>query len=215
MTEEVKQENKEEPIKNSYNMDKLIWHNEKRKIDDLIPTEGNPRQMTEKQKEDLQKSLEKFNLVEIPAINTDNRIISGHQRLKVLQLLGRGKEEIDVRVPNRTLTEEEHREYLLRANKNLGEWDFDLLANFNEDLLKDVGWDSEELQMMFGLNDIDDFEVDFDRYNVLMINPPGGVKLKERILLNCKNKYDYDLVKRWVLENGDSELVNKILDIIK
>jgi hypothetical protein len=50
---------------------KLEWHNEKRKIDDLIPTEGNPRLMTEKQKEDLQRSLEKFNLVDIPAINTD------------------------------------------------------------------------------------------------------------------------------------------------
>ena len=71
-------------------MDKLVWHNEKRKIDDLIPFEGNPRQMTEKQASDLKKSLEKFNLVEIPAIDTDNKIIAGHQRLKILQVLNRG-----------------------------------------------------------------------------------------------------------------------------
>lgn len=134
-------------------MEKLKWHNEKRKVDDLLPTEGNPRQMTEKQKEDLKKSLEKFDLVEVPAINTDNRIVSGHQRMKILQLLGRGQEEIDVRVPSRKLTEEEHREYLLRANKNLGEWDYDLLANFDEDLLKDVGWENDELDKIFQLDE--------------------------------------------------------------
>ena len=33
-------------------------------------------QITEKQQEDLKKSLERFNLVEIPAINTDNTIIT-------------------------------------------------------------------------------------------------------------------------------------------
>ena len=50
-------------------MEKLIWHTEQRKIKDLIPTEGNPRQMTAKQVEDLKKSLNKFNLVEIPVAN--------------------------------------------------------------------------------------------------------------------------------------------------
>jgi len=140
-------------------MEKLIWHTEKRKIGELIPTEGNPRQMTEKQAEDLKKSLKKFNLVEIPAINLDNRIISGHQRIILLKLDGKQGEEIDVRVPNRQLTEEEHWEYLLRANKNLGEWNFEELANFNEDMLKDVGFESDELDEIFGLKTNED---DFD-----------------------------------------------------
>ena len=112
-------------------MEKLFWKNEKRKVDDLIPYERNPRQMTDKQKEDLQRSLQKFNLVEIPAINTDNKIIAGHQRLKILQILGRGKEVVDVRVPSRKLTPKEFEEYNLRSNKNLGEWNFDELANFD------------------------------------------------------------------------------------
>ena len=139
--------------------EKLIWHTERRKIKDLIPTEGNPRQMTEKQAEDLKQSLKKFNLVDIPAINLDNRIISGHQRITILKNEGREKEEIDVRVPNRKLTEAEHREYLLRANRNLGEWNYDLLANFDENLLKDIGWESEELDRVFNLEASED---DFD-----------------------------------------------------
>lgn len=61
--------------------DKLTWHTEQRKINDLIPFEDNPRQMSEKQVRDLQKSLERFNLAEIPCIDLDNRICAGHQRL--------------------------------------------------------------------------------------------------------------------------------------
>ena len=140
-------------------MEKLIWHTEQRQIKELIPTEGNPRQLTKKQAIDLEKSLKKFNLVDIPAINTDLRIISGHQRITILKTLGRGEEKIDVRVPNRKLTEEEHREYMLRANKNQGEWDIDLLANIDEGLLKEVGWESEELDKIFQL-DMDDEKAD-------------------------------------------------------
>jgi len=126
----------------------MKWTTEKRKISDLIPYEHNPRQMTEKQNEDLKKSLEKFDLVEIPAIDTDNKIISGHQRLRILSQLGRGDEEIDVRVPDRKLTDGEFKEYLIRANKNLGEWDFDLLANnFSIDDLLDWGFDTNELNL--------------------------------------------------------------------
>ena len=98
---------------------KLKWHNEKRKVSDLIPFKKNPRKITDEQREDLKKSLDKFDLVEIPAINTDNKIIAGHQRIAIMHLLGRGKEEIDVRVPNRKLTKAEFEEYNLRSNKNV------------------------------------------------------------------------------------------------
>jgi len=127
-------------------MKKLKWHTEQRIINDLIPYKENPRIMTEKQKNDLEESLKRFNLMSIPVINTDNTIISGHQRMKILQLLGRGKEEIDVRVPNRKLTKNEFKEANLRENKNLGGWDWDMLANFDEELLLDVGFSEEELE---------------------------------------------------------------------
>ena len=127
-------------------MKKLKWHTEQRIINDLIPYKENPRTMTEKQKNDLEESLKRFNLMSIPVINTDNTIISGHQRMKILQLVGRGKEEIDVRVPNRKLTKDEFKEANLRENKNLGGWDWDILANFDEELLLDVGFTEEELE---------------------------------------------------------------------
>jgi len=73
-------------------------------------------------------------------------------RVQALKALGWEEEEIEVRVPSRPLTEEEAREYLLRSNKNVGEWDWDLLANFSEDELKRVGFSSEELDKIFDLD---------------------------------------------------------------
>lgn len=141
-------------------MEKLVWHNEERKVNELIPYKGNPRMMTEKQKKDLEKSLKKFNLMSIPVVNIDNIIVSGHQRLKILQLLGKGEEVIDVRVPNRGLTPKELKEANLRENKNLGSWDYDLLANFEKELLVDVGFSDEELDDIFGKNIDEEFDAE-------------------------------------------------------
>ncbi|MDI6781410.1 MAG: hypothetical protein QME49_04810 [bacterium] len=124
---------------------KLEWHTEKRRVSELILFDGNPRQMSEKQADDLLKSLKKFNLVEIPVIDTTNRVLAGNMRVTSLHVLNRENEEIEVRVPNRKLTEKEAQEYLLRSNKNTGSWDMDLLADFGEDMLVDCGWDVGEI----------------------------------------------------------------------
>lgn len=142
-------------------MKKLVWHNEKRKVNDLLPYEKNPRKITDKQLEDLKRSIKKFNLAEVPAIDTDNSIAAGHQRIKVLQLLGRGEEEIDVRVPNRKLTKEEYEQYLLTSNAVNGDWDFEKLKEFDTELLLEIGFGEDELMYIFddGLEAEDD---DFD-----------------------------------------------------
>lgn len=186
---------------------RLKWHTEKRKINELIPFEGNPRQMTEKQNADLKKSLEKFDLAEIPAINTDNKIIAGHQRLRILQALGRGSEEIDVRVPSRKLTDKEFREYNIRSNKNLGEWDFDLLANFEDDLLIDAGFEEQELEKEF-LGDFDDDEIDFD-YKFGVVN--SWVRIGD-MTAEISGK-DYGALKKRIEEAGGiREFLNKIIE---
>jgi len=122
----------------------LEWHNEKRKVKDLIPYEFNPRTLTEEKKEKLIKSLEKFNLAEVPAINTDNKIIAGHQRVKILLHLNRGEDVIDVRVPNRELTEQEFKEYNITSNVPAGYWDLDILEEHFADI------DLEELGLFVG-----------------------------------------------------------------
>lgn len=116
-------------------MRKLQWHTVQKRINDLIPQEVNPRIITDKQMSDLKRSLKKYNLVEIPAIDLNGKILAGHQRIKALQLLGRGNELIDVRVPNRKLTDDESKQYLIASNALGGDWDFDALKSFDLDIL--------------------------------------------------------------------------------
>jgi hypothetical protein len=197
-------------------MDKLLWHTEKRKINDLIPYEGNPRKMTEEQADQLRKSLEKFDLVEIPAIDLDNKIIAGHQRLKIMQLLGRSDEEVDVRIPNRKLTDEEFREYNLRSNKNLGEWDWDMLANYDEELLLEVGFMKEELIESFGINDIENMVIDEDRIKIITVEPPECPKLKEKEIFYCDDIGEYERIRDFFKTEKEGYLdKEKLLGMIK
>lgn len=126
-------------------MKKLQWRTEVRMVDELIPQTINPRTISDKQMSDLKKSLKKFGLAEIPAIDADGKILAGHQRIKALQLLGRGNEQIDVRVPNRKLTKAEADQYLISSNKLGGDWDFEALKSFDLDLLTESGFEDIDL----------------------------------------------------------------------
>lgn len=129
-------------------MSKITWRTEKRRINDLLPYKSNPRQISKEQLAQLKRSLEKFDYVELVAIQPDNTIIAGHMRVKAMLQLGWGKNEIEVRVPNQQLTDEEAREYLIRSNKNAGEWDYDILANeFELSDLHQWGFNAEDLEI--------------------------------------------------------------------
>jgi DNA modification methylase len=140
---------------------KLTWTTDQRKVSDLVPHNKNPRSLSDKQKKDLEKSITKFNLAEIPAVNTNNIVLAGHARLKVLIALGRGDEVIDVRIPSRQLTEKECEEYLLRSNKNTGSWDNELLKAFDTEFLLDIGFSDTDLGDIWD----DALEVEDDEFN--------------------------------------------------
>lgn len=122
----------------------LEWYTTQRKVSELVPYQYNPRKISAEEKQRLKNSLEKFNLVEIPVIDIDNTLIGGHQRVVVLFELGRGEEIIDVRIPNRKLSEEEFKEYNLRSNILNGEFDFEKIQAFFSDIdLENIGFDTK------------------------------------------------------------------------
>jgi len=128
------------------NQQKIVWRTEKRKVKDLVPFEANPRIMTPKANEDLKKSIEKFGLVEIPVINASGVILAGHQRARTMIELGEGETEIDVRIPDRELTIAEAEEYLIRSNKNVGDWDWAKIGSFDESILLEAGFSEKDLR---------------------------------------------------------------------
>jgi DNA modification methylase len=121
---------------------KLTWSTRQFKVKELIPMEDNPRTITEEKEEKLDRSLAKFDLVEIPAVNQDMRVIAANQRVKRLMAAGRGEEVIDVRYPSRMLTDEEVKEYAVISNTHAGEFDFEILNDQFGDLdFEDIGFD--------------------------------------------------------------------------
>ena len=128
------------------------------KISELNPSPYNPRKWSEEAIAQLTESIQRFGMVDPILVNgaADRRnvVIGGHFRLKVAKDLGYTEVPVVyVDIPDM----EREKELNLRLNRNLGEWDFELLAKFDESLLGDVGFSSEDIDAIFDL-DIDEVE---------------------------------------------------------
>ena len=101
-------------------------------INCLISAEYNPRQLKKEQYQNIKESLVRFGFVDPVIINKNkdrkNIIIGGHQRVKVAKDLN--YKEIPCLELDLTLDKE--KELNIRLNKNVGEWDYDILANLFE-----------------------------------------------------------------------------------
>lgn len=138
---------------------KLEWRTERRAVSGLRDYDKNPRKFTEKGLADLKSSLERLGYIDPIAINEDGTIISGHARRQTLEALG--LKEVDVRVPNRQLTEKEVQEAIVRMNKNVaGEWDFKALEeNFERLDLLEWGFEKSEFNVFAAVQKTDPDEV--------------------------------------------------------
>lgn len=182
---------------------KLEWKTERRRVKGLLPYKRNPRKISEKQMGDLKKSLEKFGLVEIPAIDLSGKIIAGHQRIAAMLLLGRGDEMIDCRIPNRELTEAEYKQYLLTSNKVHGDWDEDILAEyFDSDTLLESGFDQEEITDLFSeILDTEEDQFDVEEEIKKIKKPESKLGDLYRLgphRLYCGDATDIEVVQRVV-----------------
>lgn len=125
-------------------MTDIVWTNSKKKVKDLVPWDKNPRKISDEQMEHLKRSIEKFNYAAPILTSLDGKIIAGHMRTRALLALGRGEEEVDVRIASRELTQSEFEELAIRDNANRGEWNFSMLSEgFDLEALADWGFDPD------------------------------------------------------------------------
>lgn len=183
---------------------RISWKTESRDLGSLVPSKYNPRRWPEKETKDLQKSLEKFNLADPLIINQNNIIIGGHFRYKLLR--EKGVREVDVRVPSRLLTKQEEKELNLRLNRNLGLWDLDILSSFDSDLLKDVGFDSSELDKIFSL-DVDDKDDDAPNPQEESNTKTGDIYLLGRHRVMCGDSTKVDDVDK-LMDGKKSNMIH-------
>ena len=126
----------------------IKWDIKKIAVSDLKENPKNPRDLTVKGLNDLEKSISKFGIAEPLVVNTDLVICGGHGRKKILERLN--IKEVDCYFPSRKLKQKEFDELNIRLNKNIsGNFNFDMLANEFElpDLLE---WGFEEFELGAG-----------------------------------------------------------------
>ena len=119
-------------------------------VKELNPAPYNPRKWSEEAIAQLTESIKSFGLVDPILVNGSpdrkNIVIGGHFRLKVAKDLGiKVVPVVYVDIPDI----EREKELNIRLNKNLGDWDYELLAEFDETLLSTIGFDSEEIDAIF------------------------------------------------------------------
>ncbi len=118
------------------------------KIADLIEAEYNPRRLTDKQFQELRRSMRQFGAVQPAVVNTykgrENILVGGHQRIHVWKSLGHATYPCWLV----SLDPEREKELNIRLNHAMGEWDKDKLANFFDTAdLMDFGFDPGEIGM--------------------------------------------------------------------
>ncbi|MDD5032717.1 MAG: ParB N-terminal domain-containing protein [Candidatus Pacebacteria bacterium] len=123
-------------------------------INELRASEYNPRKHSKEQADQLNESIKRFGLVDPVICNSaperKNVIIGGHFRVEVAKEMGMVNVPV-VYVQIADLNKE--KELNLRLNKNTGEFDLELLAEFDEAFLADIGFDSQELDDIFPTED--------------------------------------------------------------
>ncbi len=124
-------------------------------VNELVAAEYNPRKWDEAAVANLKESIKRFGLVDPIIVNSApnrrNIVIGGHFRLAIAKQLGyKEVPTVYINIPDVA----KEKELNLRLNKNTGDWDWNLLAEFDESFLSDVGFNSQDLDDIFDFGDI-------------------------------------------------------------
>ncbi len=172
----------------------------------LRPSEYNPRSWSKLAIAQLKESIKRFGLVDPIIVNSapnrKNIVIGGHFRLYIAKELG--IDTVPVLYLNIPDIEKE-KELNLRLNKNVGEFDWDLLAKFSEEFLADVGFSSEELDEIFEIDEmLEEFnlEKELEKLNIQNIAIQKGdvYQLGSHRLMCGDSTVEADILK---LMNGE------------
>lgn len=190
----------------------------------LKPAEYNPRTHDKVAEEKLKQSIERFGVVDPLIVNRaperENIVIGGHFRLEVLKSLGH--ETVPVVFVSISDIERE-KELNLRLNRNTGEFDFDLLSKFDETLLEDIGFSSEELDDIFGEDEnpeVFDLEKQLKKLGITSINiqPGDTFHVGDSLTIRCGDStIEADMLALMGDEKADMVLTDPpyILDYLK
>lgn len=163
------------------------------RVGDLKHNFGNPRKISKKKAEELERSMDLFGDFGVFVVDEHDNVIAGNQRSIIL-----ARRDPDIEVDVKKLigySEAELRSINIMDNTHAGEWDLELLADWTADLNLDLGIDlnnenPEERK-------IEDMElIRYEKYNYVMIV--------------CKSEIDYnDLIRKLGIEGRKVAITKK------
>lgn len=135
-------------------------------IKDIVPADYNPRKISEKELENLKKSIKRFGFVEPLVVNKRNNVlVGGHQRLKAALDLGYTK--VPVYEVDLNETEEKILNIKLNDHTSMGKFDVDILDGLISEI-KDI-----------------DLEIDFSELTKSLKMDFDPKPKKERLCPHC------------------------------
>lgn len=177
-------------------------------ISDLKLSEYNPRKISESDFEQLKVSLKRFGFAEPIVLNSFKDrymiVIGGHQRIKAARALGIKKiPAVFLQISDL----EKEKELNIRLNKNVGEFDWNLLKSFNESFLSSAGFSSEELDKIFDFEtpEIFDLKKELEKLKITNIETQKGTiwQLGESRLMCGDSTIEQDILKLMNSEKAD------------
>jgi hypothetical protein len=163
-------------------------------ISELKPAKYNPRkdlQPNDLEYQRIKRSIEEFGYVDPVIINSDNTVIGGHQRLKVLKELGNAQiDVVQIDIPKN-----KEKALNVALNKISGEWDIDRLTVLlgelkTEGLLEITGFDEKEFAAL---------KADLEK-----VDDPKEVPLKSafEVIIECPNESEQEKTFNELMEAG-------------
>jgi len=190
-------------------------------IDSLVANDKNPRKWTDEQKEQLKESIKRFGNVDPIIVNTHegrkNIIVGGHFRVEACKELG--YKNMPVVFVN--LTPEKEAELNLRLNRNQGEFDLEMLAEFDSSMLLDIGFTSEDIDDIFPMEKNEeqfDLQKELDKLDITVDAKKGEVyDLDGSRLMIGDSTIESDMLKLMGENKADMVLTDPpyILDYLK
>jgi DNA modification methylase len=170
-------------------------------VSSLKTADYNPRKWTKEAIEQLKESITRFGVVEPLLANSapsrENILIGGHFRLSVIKELG--IETVPVVYTNIPDLEKE-KELNIRLNKNTGEFDWELLAQFDESFLAGIGFSSEDIDNIFPVEEtpeVFDLEKELAKLDITSITVKEGDRyaIGDSIVMCGNSMVEEDMLK--------------------